>query len=111
MVVAHSRLQNYSSWESVLLAAERTAAAMNAEIDEQDRLLASLEAQSDEPAAIQQLQAKVEAHLAGNNERTAKLRQLVEAATTELWSVENDCRSCCEQITSLSQRVQMICGE
>ncbi len=95
-------------WVSVLMAAERSADAMRAEMDEQFEMLEQFETQATEPTGLQQAQSPVSNRLTHLNERFGAAQQIAESVSSELETAEGDLRQWCESVAALLDRVTAV---
>ncbi len=95
-------------WVSVLMAAERSADAMRAEMDEQFEMLEQFETQAAEPAGLQQAQSRVSARLQQLGERFGAAQQVAQGVSNDLEAAETELRKWCEGVAALRDRIAAV---
>jgi hypothetical protein len=92
-------------WLSVLLAAERTADTMRAEIDDQQQLLYALDSESASGVDPNDLQTRIDARMKQMNDCIAAAWQIAESVGGDITHAENDLRKWSGNVTVLRKRL------
>jgi chromosome segregation ATPase len=105
MYAASTLNRALNDWLSVLMAAERAAATMRAETDDQQQLLATLDDEAVEPDYLAKLQSRIDERMTQIRERVAAAQQTVEAVAGELSTAENNLRQWSGNVAMLRERL------